>query len=797
MKEFTFPVHPVSRKEAIVKGNGYRITVLTDSLLRLEYNEDNCFEDRATQTVVDRDFEVPEYVIEKRDGKLFLETAELELIYDEKPFSEQGLCIRVKAIEDATWHYGQQLKDLKGTYRTLDRADGNYNVRTGRKIELEQGVLSREGFSVIDDSKSMALNEEGWIETREKAQDIYFFGYGHRYLECLRDFYHLCGNMPLLPKYALGNWWSRYHAYTESEYKALIERFEAEELPFTVSVIDIDWHLRDIDPKYGSGWTGYTWNRDLFPQPEAFLAWLHEKGLKVSLNVHPADGIRAFEEVYPKVAEAMGIDPSSEETVEFDCTDPKFMEVYFDVLSHDLERQGVDFWWLDWQQGTESKIPGLDPLWILNHYHYLDSTWKGNRALTFSRYAGVGSHRYPIGFSGDTYITWESLAYQPYFTNTASNIGFGWWSHDIGGFMRGIRDDELMARWIQYGVFSPINRLHCAYHTFIRKEPWNYSAVTREIMNRFLRLRHSMIPYLYTMNRRASKDALPLIQPMYYSEPEREEAYQVPNEYWFGSELIVSPITEPTDKIACAGKAKTWLPKGMWVDFFTGMVYQGDKMINLWRELGNIPVLMKEGAIVPMRESSQHNNSLDNPEAMEVHVFPASNGTFTMWEDTGDTPEDKDENWASTLFTMEKGEKNCFTIHKAQGNLSVIPEQRSWKIVFRAVENAVPVVITGMKQISLETTYVESTHSLIVTIPAVSVQEEIKVCFKEGLEVVSNSLEERCHPILMRAQMNYLLKEELWEAIKQSKEAAETECCLKETMIAESVIDSLREVFTA
>ena len=127
----------------------------------------------------------------------------------------------------------------------------------------------------------------------------------------------------------------------------------------------------------------------------------------------------------------MGIDPASEIAVQFDPADPHFMEVYLKDLHHPLEEEGVDFWWIDWQQGTVTKVPGLDPLWMLNHYHYLDSSWKGNRSLTFSRYAGVGSHRYPVGFSGDTVISWESLAFQPYFTNTASNVGYGWWSHDI------------------------------------------------------------------------------------------------------------------------------------------------------------------------------------------------------------------------------------------------------------------------------------------------------------------------------------------------------------------------------
>ena len=158
-------------------------------------------------------------------------------------------------------------------------------------------------------------------------------------------------------------------------------RFQREQIPFSVAVIDMDWHLVDIPPKYGTGWTGYTWNRELFPDPPEFLAWLHEQGLKVTLNVHPADGVRAHEEAYPRMAEVLGIDPASGTAVEFDVTDRAFLEAYFDVLHHPMEEDGVDFWWVDWQQGKKTRIPGLDPLWMLNHYHYLDSTRAGGCLL--------------------------------------------------------------------------------------------------------------------------------------------------------------------------------------------------------------------------------------------------------------------------------------------------------------------------------------------------------------------------------------------------------------------------------
>ena len=97
--------------------------------------------------------------------------------------------------------------------------------------------------------------------------------------QCLRDFYRLCGSTPLLPRYALGNWWSRYYPYTEASYLALMERFEREQIPFSVAVLDMDWHIAD-DSLDGGGWTGYTWNRSLFPDPASFLKKLHGRGMR-------------------------------------------------------------------------------------------------------------------------------------------------------------------------------------------------------------------------------------------------------------------------------------------------------------------------------------------------------------------------------------------------------------------------------------------------------------------------------------------------------------------------------------
>lgn len=777
---------------AIIQGEKYRFTVLTEEMIRLEYCEDGKFEDRATQCVIDRKFKVPEYQVIENEESLEIITDKLHLVYNKQKFTDYGLSVQVRgniSVYHSIWHFGEEATDLRGTARTLDEADG--------AIELEHGIISRFGYGILDDSRSLVITEDGWVEPRkEDCIDIYFLGYGHEYEHCLKDYYHLTGKTPLLPRYALGNWWSRFYRYNDQEYKALMTRFEKEEIPFSVSVIDMDWHLVDIDPKYGSGWTGYTWNKELFPDPKEFMTWLHDHGLKVTLNVHPAGGVQAHEEKYKEMAEAMGRDWEKEEPVNFDVTDQKFLKAYFEYLHHPNEEEGVDFWWLDWQQGGLSKIPGLDPLWMLNHYHYLDSGRRGKRRLTFSRYAGMGSHRYPVGFSGDTIISWESLAFQPYFTANASNVGYGWWSHDIGGHMKGYRDEELSTRWIQFGVFSPIMRLHSSNSAFTGKEPWNYNAVSENIMKRYLKLRHEMIPYLYTMNYHASHDGQPLIRPMYYLEPEQPEAYEVPNEYYFGTELVVCPITEPTDKAAGTACVKAWIPEGKWYDIFSGLKYDGGRMLELYRSLEDIPVLAKEGAIIPLTDLTEYTNSVENPKELAVKIVPGKKNAFILMEDTGDTCEDKEENWAQTK--LEWINENEFIIHPANGNLDVIPKCRTWKMEFYGIADVDNLEVTvGGKAIETERIYDEKRHICQVNIPETEVTEQITISFSKGYLLMENNKPAEIFALLYQAKIEYEVKEKIYAYMKEGKTSSEVLGIIQAMHLPDSVYGMLSEVLLA
>ena len=493
-----------------------------------------------------------------------------------------------------------------------------------------------------DDSRSVVLNEEGWFVRRrdsgetallEASLDLYFFGYGNAYAAALRDFYRVSGQPPALPRYALGVWWSRYWPYTDRELIALVEQFQSQEIPIAVSIADMDWHVVQND--YTNGWTGYTWNRHLFPDPPAFLRAMHERGVRVGLNLHPADGVHPHEAQYKEMREAVGgACVGDAEPVPFGPADARFMEAYLRLLHRPLEQQGVDLWWIDWQQGERSGLPGLDPLLALNHAHFMDLRRDGIPRVILSRYGGLGSHRYPVGFSGDSVATWESLAFQPELTATAANVGYGWWSHDIGGHMAGSGSPELYLRWVQFGVFSPIFRVHSSRNPYNVRLPWEFDGETGRALQDAFKLRGNLIPYIATHLARHTEGDLPLCTPMYYHYPEIGAAYEVSSQYMFGNDLLVAPFIEPVDPEVGLARRLVWIPPGDWYHLFSGERFVGPRRVGYYGGIHDIPVFARGGALVPMQLDGISPGE-PHPGRIELHVFPAEASTAELIEDDG------------------------------------------------------------------------------------------------------------------------------------------------------------------
>jgi alpha-glucosidase (family GH31 glycosyl hydrolase) len=698
--------NPVANPEAIVKSDNIRFTVLTPGLIRMEWAEDSNFEDHASLVFVNRELPVPEFSKQEKDGWLKIETNKFVLNYKihSGKFTNDNLQIEFNIDgSKKVWKPGLENNgNLFGTIRTLDGFDGEImQWSTKKPIELDHGILSRDGWVLIDDSDRPVFDNSEWPwvmpRPQKEQQDFYFFCYGYDYKTALNDFIKTAGRIALPPKYAFGIWWSRYWEYSDWELRELVEEYEIHDVPLDVLVVDMDWHLTTRPEWYKDGkkmkdqagedlgWTGLTWNKNYFPYPKKFLQWTNEKDLKVCMNLHPASGIQSHEEKYPEMAKAMGIDPESNIYVPFDIVNKNFANNFMKIILHPMEADGVDFWWLDWQQWSTTKIQGVNPTFYLNYVFFSDMERRDEkRPLIFHRYGGLGNHRYQIGFSGDTYINWKSLNYQPYFTATASNVGFGFWSHDIGGHMRGESYPELYTRWIQLAAFSPILRTHCTKAGDvggIERRIWAYPLQYFYAMRNAFHLRKELFPYIYSAAREAYDTGISICRPMYYEYPEAEDAYNYKNQYMFGNDLLIAPITKPIGKDSLFVQKRIWLPEGEWIEWFSGTVLKGGKVVKRTFTLEEIPVYVKNGSIIPMYSREEKRKTTKN-NRLVLTVFPGKKGYTKVYDDEGDSNDYKSGEYTFTDIKFEKSDqkKIQIIIKPIVGKYQGMKELRTYEI---------------------------------------------------------------------------------------------------------------------
>ncbi|GAA4271824.1 TIM-barrel domain-containing protein [Aquimarina gracilis] len=692
--------NPVANPEAITTAGNARFTVLTPHLIRMEWSENANFEDKASFVVINRNLEVPSFDKNETESTLTITTKALTLTYKKgtEAFSKDNLTISyILNDESKTWNPEViDNQNLKGTTRTLDGANGG-KWWNGKDIELEDGIISRNGFALLDDSNSFLFDESdwNWVQKRkeDKHQDWYFFGHGHNYKQALKDYIAIAGKIPMLPKYALGYWWSRYWVYSDQELKDLVSDFRTYDIPIDVLIIDMDWHetfggLKNTkNPKMDEtgnwlGWTGYSWNRSLFPNPEKFLDWTNENNLKTALNLHPASGIAPVEDAYQDFAKAYNFDTESKKYIHYQMADKKWAETYFNTLLRPFEKNGIDFWWLDWQQYPESKIvPGLSNTWWLNYTFFTDMEQQSNnRPMIFHRWGGMGNHRYPIGFSGDDKISWGSLKYQTYFTATAANVGYGWWSHDIGGHASSEldRNAELYVRWLQFGVFSPILRTHSAKISSIERRFWKYPDHFK-IMKELVQLRYQLAPYIYTASRMAYDTGLSIIRPVYYNYPEKEEAYTYKYQYLFGDDMIISPVSDSVSSINSLAKKDIWLPKGTWYEWHSGSLIEGDKVLSRNFAVDEIPIYVKAGSIIPMYPKIAHLQQ--QVSDWILNVVPGDQGQAIVYEDDGSTNEYTKDKYATTKVSQKTSKNSTeIIISKRKGTYSDMYDKRTYTL---------------------------------------------------------------------------------------------------------------------
>ena len=733
-------------KNVAYADNHVRFTVISDGAVRMEYAPDGQFVDTKSFVAVQRAYPAADYRV-KRGAWIEIATPKMVLRYRKNsgPFTASNLsvCSPKGAAVPFVWKPGMQQKgNLKGTYRTLDGYDGDTYVYDERrpKMPIEDGLLATDGWTLIDDSDNFLFDgdkEWEWVEKRpdDGAQDWYFLAYGHDYKAALRDFTLFAGKMPLPPRYAFGYWWSRYWAYSDKELRTLVKNFRAYDIPLDVLVIDMDWHYTDGDR---GGWTGWSWNRTLFPDPAKFLRWLDGEGIRSTFNLHPADGVRCGEDSYADVARDMGIDPASKQTVPWVSSDKKFIRSIFRRILTPMERDGVDFWWLDWQQQpTDPAVEGLSNTWWLNYVFFSDMEKNRDvRPMLYHRWGGLGNHRYQIGFSGDASITWASLDFQPYFNSTASNVLYGYWSHDIGGHHMADRiDPELYIRWMQFGALSPVMRTHSAKSAGLKKEVWNFAPEHADILRSTIRQRYALAPYIYTMARKAYDEGISLCRPMYYEWPEASEAYAFRNQYLFGDDILVAPVTAPGKEGYAT--VKVWLPEGKSYEWQTGTMLDGGRTVERTFALDEYPVYVRAGAILPMYGDTVKNLNANDEEIL-LTLFPGGSGEFSLYEDNGDDKRYAAEFARTHLKSVRNGNLLTVTVGKRTGAYCGMPAERKFSVKVLASAAPASVTVDGAKA---DWTYLGEEFALVVEIPRTDCAAEKVVCIRyEDAEVDFNGV---------------------------------------------------------
>lgn len=701
----------IANKECVFKGNKYRITILTERLVRLEYNENGIFEDYPTELIWYRNFNKPNFTVEENNKILKITTKYFELVYvKEKRFGGSKLSptnnLKITLLNsNKTWYYGHpEARNYGAPYSTSEKNKRN-----------QKSLYSLDGFATIDDSKSSIILENGIFKKRDNTGiDIYVFLYNKDFYYCSNDYFQLTGYPPLIPRYALGNWWSKNEFYNEFDIAHLVKKFETHNIP--ISLITLNKWQDDI----------YEFSKE-YKEPQSISSYLNNKNIKLGLSINDTLKFDKNSYAFNKLREYLDIDKNG--NIPFNVYDAKTIDAYLKLIIHPLNNLGINFYSFD--EFNNKK----DRLMILKHFLYYDNFRKQNqRPLISSTNSLVASHRYSVLYSGKSSVSWDTLKNIPSFNASASNIGVSFWSHDFGGTSGGIEESELFIRFIELGVFSPILRLGSDSSKYYKREPWKWGIKASLIATDYLNLRYKLIPYIYTESYKYYKYGKPLIEPIYYRYPSLYDDVLYNNEYYFGAEFLISPIVSKKDYIMNRVIHKMYIPDGVWYDFFTGKKYNGNRKYVSFYKDEEYPVFVKAGAIIPM--SLNNFNDTSSPENMEIQVFPGANNTYSIYEDDGETNNYLKGDYLITNveFVYEKNNYKL-TILPVSGKNGIIPKERNYKIRFKNT-NLAPNVLAyiGSNQVDCQS-YKDDTD-LIIEVKNVPTNNQFTlICSGDNIEV--------------------------------------------------------------
>lgn len=733
----------------IIQGKNYRITLLSERLVRLEYSKNGIFEDHKTPLVVNRNFPRVNYFKDNTETLLQIKTSYFTLTYVmEKPITPSkmlatsNLKISLNGT-DKEWFPGHiETRNFGGINYSLDDFSGN--------LKLDKGLYSTDGFVSLDDSNSLIFDGNNYIERQNKETDIYVFMYKKDLGLCLQDYFLLTGYPPLIPRYALGNWWYKDEDYNIYQVDDVIKNFIKNNIPLSVFILgDKALDNYNLDSRKFNA--------------SNIRKYFDYYNIKYGLTINPDISINEDNSKYQDIIKFIPptIENSKKKNKKKKVSNNKInfipfsnekLKVYFDYFITPLMKTGTSIFNIDYNNILNKK-----DLWLLDNYHY-NMLNASERNVILTRNSGIAPHRVPIFYTGKTKVNWETLNIIPFYNLSAANIGISWIAHPIGGFYGGIEDRELYIRYIELGTFSPILMLSSAAGKYYKREPWKWNSLDQNIINYYLNLRNKIIPYIYTEAYLYHKYGKPLITPLYYSYPRAYDEPLYRNEYFFGSNILIAPITKLKNKVMNRVVQRVFVPNGIWYDFITGKKFIGNKYyVSFYRD-DEYPIFCKSGAIIPL----SLDNTVNIPKNLELQVFPGVSNKYDLYEDDGETYKylTNNEYLITTISYDYLPDDYIVKIRKKEG--SYPPFKRNYSIRFRNVKNPneVKVLINGNNVLAK---YNIDKNDLVVNINDVSTNDNVEVkVLGQNIEIsTSQVINDEISSILEDLEIETTLKDKI------------------------------------
>lgn len=722
----------ISNKESCIIGNKYRITILTPRLARLEYTPSGKFIDDPTALVINRTFPKTPYGITESETLIQIDTGIFTITYvKDRNFKAGNFGSNLKAVINNTtieWQMNSpQVKNLRGINYSIDSIKD--------KIILDTGLYSLDGYAIVKDNTPILTENDIFIPREEGSKDIYLFMYNKDFDGCLNDYFTLTGYPNLIPRYALGAWWYKNDNYTSKDIISLVDRFNKDNIPISIFLL-------------GDSWRG---NNNYIPSIDLknVSNYLTQKNIKLGVTINPNLEITKGTNEYNLISNY-----TNEEKFKFIPLSNEKLGIYLNMFINNLEMQGVELYSIDYNNPNDK----ID-LWKFAHYHHGKIETRGKRGLSLTRNHGIAVHRYPIIWSGKTLVNWTTLNLLPRYNLQGYNVGVSFIAHPIGGYHNGIEEAELYLRYIQFACFSPIFLLASEGGKYYKREPWKWNPIIENDIINFMNLRYKLIPYIYTESYNYHKTGKGIVKPFYYDYPKILDDVQYKNQYFFGQNLFVSPITNKKNIVIDRVMKKIFVPDGIWFNLLDGKQYNGAKYYTNFYRDEDYPVFVKAGSIIPM----SYNINEDIPSTLELNIYPLNDGTYNLYEDDGITNNYKKGMYMITNFSYHY-EKDNYTLKISKSEGKNLLSKRNYLLRFKNTKNIKAVYIED-KSITYNCYY--DKNDFIIQINNLIVGRDLEVNIKGENVLVSSIrlINEDIKEILYDLAINTSLKDKLDEIL--------------------------------